>query len=40
MYLILKDNKKFDIKLFENIINIIDNSEINIKEKNNLKLIF
>ena len=40
MYLILKENKKFDNKLFENLIKIIDKSEINIEEKNNLKLLF
>ena len=40
MYLILKENKKFDNNLFGNITKIIDNSEINNDEKQNLKLLF
>ena len=40
MYLILKENKKFDNNLFGNITKIIDNSKINNDEKQNLKLIF
>ena len=40
MYLILKENKKINNGLFEYITKIINDSDINQQEKNNLKLIF